>query len=249
MANNKHSFYIRRLRDTLLKQLAETFVRVLFRPSVKKEILVNFSPEKSVLADEVPLYHKTPILYLDAMVLVFGDNEREEVSIGLEIKDTWGDLIYDAKLPYEIGHTDYFFLAVPTEMIPCAICIIMDHDADIRRQIGLIDLDHGSIVLFGERAGISDSCNLKTYKEVLRLVMADKGCHFSINVVPGPEKKDFVLFDAHLTNERYLNIALQQYEKRYDYHPYLEHVTEIFDRFKQSPRYTPLAASAECLHK
>jgi len=48
-------------------------------------------------------------------------NQRQVYTVGVELKNSKADLTADDKIDHYIGYTDYFFLGVPTELIPDAI--------------------------------------------------------------------------------------------------------------------------------
>lgn len=99
-------------------------------------------PEYLFEAHEIPLGHKTRSMWLDVLFVILTTNER--LTIGVEIKADEGDLVFDTKLRHELI-ADYFFLAVPSLLIPAALFVI-NHQPD-RGIIGIVNIDNSEIVV------------------------------------------------------------------------------------------------------
>ena len=81
---------------------------------------------------------------VDSVIIVKGHNE--EVSICFEIKGHFKDLKKDTKMFNYLGHSDYFFLAVPQYLITSAL-----KKAAIDSRIGVLRTTDGGIIRFPEK--------------------------------------------------------------------------------------------------
>ena len=75
-------------------------------------------------------------------------NQRQVYTVGVELKNSKADLMADDKMDHYIGYTDFFFLGVPTELIPDAINRAYEN-AD--GQIGVFSVEDGKIYLSAQR--------------------------------------------------------------------------------------------------
>ncbi len=106
-------------------------------------------PEYGYRASAIPPGNQTDQMRLDLLFVIL--SRRKNISVGVEIKVEKNDLLFGEKLHYELGVTDYFFLAVPRRLVPAAIYVLKrQQPADIPK-IGLIDLDNGEIIILPQK--------------------------------------------------------------------------------------------------
>lgn len=235
-----HKYY----QSQLAGQLGQRLIRTLFLSHYKRLLQIDsplavFSEFK--VSSKKPLgSHKTDNYFLDAVIMVPGDaNDGEILTVGFEIKDTLGDLMYGEKLEHEIAHTNYMFLAVPSELLFCAICIIKDLPEDVSSKVGLIDLDQGDIVFQGEYQQASvESLGLFLVESLRQATSAS-----SPSGQPNGSDKYIVEemaavdFDGMHVNEAYLEKMLEAYKTKYNYEAYRTKVHPVYERYKDSPRF------------
>lgn len=86
-------------------------------------------------------------------------NYGKTLTIGIEIKGHRKNLIWDNKLFEYLGHTDYFFLAVPTVLIkPARLKASQDP------RIGIIRMRDGKIIVFPEIQTVSEENKQEMFK-------------------------------------------------------------------------------------
>ena len=235
-----HKYY----QSLLAGQLGQRLMRTLFLSHYKRLLQID-SPiavfsEFKVFSKKPLGKHKTDNFFLDAAIMVPGDaNDGEILTVGFEIKDTLGDLMYGEQLEHEVGHTNYMFLAVPSELLLCAICIINDLPEDVSSKVGLIDLDKGDIVFLGEYQQASvESLGLFLLESLRQASSASTPSGQSLeNDKYIVEEIDTVDFDGKDVNEAYMEKMLEAYRTKYNYDAYRSKVHPIFDRYKKSPRF------------
>lgn len=238
-----HSFYMDKLCRSLMERFLNQFLGVTDTVRPGKELQLGIIPEYPVRADSREAngerYFKE--YRLDAFILLFtGKNADDALTVGLEIKDEMGDLLYDVKLPQEATRTDYFFLAVPSELLSCALCVIADQPDEIRANIGLLDLDSGQIVLLGAKTDLQEDDRHRLTVQAYRLALQGHDARAKVQIAQttGNEPPSFVRFDRHLTNTKYLRQVLEIYSEGYDYRPFRKEVKRKYERFRLSPRFS-----------
>ena len=71
-------------------------------------------------------------------------NQRQVYTIGVELKNTKADLMADDKMDHYLGYTNYFFIGVPSDLVPEAIARANENED---RLIGVFSVDDGNIHL------------------------------------------------------------------------------------------------------
>lgn len=86
---------------------------------------------------------------MDTVFFVKVPNEKKMQTIGIEIKGHRNNLLRDMKMYNYLGHTDYFFLAVPPVLVkPARIKAAVDP------RMGLIRMSDGKILIFPEKQDV-----------------------------------------------------------------------------------------------
>ena len=86
---------------------------------------------------------------MDTVLFVNVPNEKKIHTIGIEIKGHRYDLLHDMKMYHYLGHTDYFFLAVPNALVkPARIKAALDP------RIGIIRMGDGKIIIFPDKQDV-----------------------------------------------------------------------------------------------
>lgn len=235
-----HKYYQSQLAGRLGQRLIRTLFLVHYKRLLQIESPIAVFSEFKVSSKKPLGSHKTDKFFLDAAIMVPGDtNDGEILTVGFEIKDTLGDLMYGEKLEHEIGHTNYMFLAVPSELLSCAICIIKDLPEDVSSKVGLIDLDKGDIVFLGEYQQASvESLGRFLIESLRQASSASTPSGQSIDTDKYiVEEMGTVGFDGKDVNEAYLEKMLEAYRTKYNYDAYRPKVHPIYGRYKDSPRF------------
>lgn len=205
---------------------------------ISKEVLIGVIPEFPVTSESAPPGRATDIFRLDALVVIIWESTiGEAITVGLEIKDEVGDLLYDTKIPYEVGKTDLFFLAVPPKLLPCALCVIADLPTGVRSKVGLVNLDCGDVILLPERTVLSDDVRLRCAIGAYRQALRGQDASALVSSPPETEDLQYVQFDRHMTNTEYLQMVLDEFAKGYDYTRFRQDVKRDHERYHASLRY------------
>lgn len=75
-------------------------------------------------------------------------NQRQVYTIGVELKNTKADLMADDKMDHYLGYTNYFFIGVPSDLVPEAIARANENED---RLIGVFSVDDGNIHLIPKK--------------------------------------------------------------------------------------------------
>lgn len=148
----KHNDYVQALPNTigngLVKQLClcSPTIKVHYKNlHVKYWCMNEFTVrlDKSVILTD-GRFKPTPRRF-DAMLLVVPSlnavAQQWTFKVGIEVKADKSDLLKDEKLHDYLGWTDYFFLAVPDNLVRCAMDKVKTEP-----RVGVISLDSGTIV-------------------------------------------------------------------------------------------------------
>ena len=191
------------------------------------EAAVIGMPEYQFEANEIPPGHKTRSMWLDFLFVILSKKDR--LTVGIEIKTDEGDLLFDAKLPHELV-TDYFFLAVPSLLIPAALFVI-NHQPD-RGIIGIVNLDNSEIV-------VMPSTNRSTLQffEVLVDAIQRQAPRLEIYNVSLP-RATYVRDGFICVNRDYCGVLALHYR------PQLPRLDKCYDRYQLSPLYRQLLREA-----
>lgn len=179
-------------------------------------------------AAAIPPGHMTRSMRLDVLFVILSATER--LTVGVEIKTDEGDLLFDAKLPHELV-TDYFFLAVPSLLIPAALFVI-NHQPD-RGIIGIVNLDNSEIV-------VMPSTNRSTLQffEVLVDAIQRQAPRLEIYNVSLP-RATYVRDGFIYLNRDYCGVLALHYR------PQLPRLDKCYDRYQLSPLYRQLLRERE----
>ena len=225
-----HQFYFDRFCSDLLQRCVTSLLALTRADGYAGELTVGIIPEFPIVSASIQKQRR-----LDALATIFAANEA--ITVALEFKDDLGDLLYDTKIPEEVGHADFFFLAVPPELLPCAICVIADQSAEIREHIGLVDLNSGNVVMHPAKTNLLAEERSKRFEEAYRQALRGNDASATIPIPKEDKAEEFVRFDRHLTNTKYLPQILAQFDKAYDYSRFRELVKNDYPRFHLSHRY------------
>lgn len=176
-------------------------------------------------ATEVPVGHMTDNMRLDALFVVLLPEER--ITLTVEVKTSREDLLFDTKLCYELV-ADYFFLAVPRELIPAALFVIRHQAPECARRMGVVDLDDGDVVVLPER-----SPRLLKIEDVLVSAIL-RGTR--IDIAGSSAKAEFLRRNDLLINTRYAGMLSVRYTPR------LPRPGRCHDRFRHSPLFQEMLA-------
>ena len=89
-------------------------------------------------------------------------NQHQVYSVGMELKNSKADLIGDKKMEHYIGYTDFFFIGVPKSLVPDALV-----RAEGNAQIGVVDIESGTIHKEPERIEVTAEHRLEIYEQIL----------------------------------------------------------------------------------
>ena len=67
-------------------------------------------------------------------------NQRQTYTVGVELKNSKGDLMGDAKIEHYLGYTDFFFIGVPSNLVADAVGRAKTDD-----HIGVFDVETGRL--------------------------------------------------------------------------------------------------------
>ena len=67
-------------------------------------------------------------------------NQRQTYTVGVELKNSKGDLMGDAKIEHYLGYTDFFFIGVPSNLVADAV-----GRAKTDEHIGVFDVETGRL--------------------------------------------------------------------------------------------------------
>ena len=176
-------------------------------------------------ATEIPVGHMTDSMRLDALFVVLLPKGR--IIIGVEVKTTVEDLVFDTKLRHELV-ADYLFLAVPRELIPAALFVIRHQAPECARRMGVVDLDDGDIVIQPER-----SARILGMEDVLAAAIL-RGTR--IDSAGSSAKAEFLRRNDLLVNTRYAGMLSVRFTPR------LPRPGRCHDRFRHSPLFQELLA-------
>lgn len=73
-------------------------------------------------------------------------NQRQIYSVGVELKNSKGDLMGDKKIEHYLGYTDFFFIGVPSNLVDDAIA-----RSESNERIGVVDVETGKLLKMPER--------------------------------------------------------------------------------------------------
>lgn len=77
-------------------------------------------------------------------------NKRQVYTVGVELKNSKADLLGDRKMDHYIGYTDFFFIGVPSALVPEAV-----NRAKKDEKIGVFSVEDGKIYLLPQRILLS----------------------------------------------------------------------------------------------
>lgn len=176
-------------------------------------------------ARERPAGHKTSGMRLDALFAVLLPEGR--LTVGVEVKTSEEDLVFDDKLHHELV-ADYLFLAVPRKLIPAALFVIRRQTPECARRMGLVDLDDGDVVVLPAR-----SPRILKIEDVLVTAIL-RGTR--LENFRGAPKAEFVRRDRLKINALYSGMLAVRYMPR------LPRPGRCHDRFRHSPLFQELLA-------
>ena len=130
------------IRNQLEGQEGETFIKDFIALAKKHP------PKKYEYYLKHEVYIKKRRRRMDTVIFLHVCSGKT-LTIGIEIKGHRRNLIWDNKLFEYLGHTDFFFLAVPTALIkPARLKASQDP------HIGIIRMRDGKIIVFPERQDV-----------------------------------------------------------------------------------------------
>ena len=223
----RHQFYVAELAGRAGARFLTDFLRETTGSGPRPAVTVKALPEYGFISAEKPPANKTNTMRLDLLFVILGQEDR--VTVGFEVKVDKNDLLFGEKLHYELGITDYLFLAVPRMLIPCARYVIKDQLPEDVKRIGLVDLTEGDIVIFPNRASNEQGVLTINPDPDLR--------HFT-----SVDMTDYQRLPRHhfhsdgelMVNNRYTGLLARPYK------PSLPRRSERFERFQISHRYRGL---------
>lgn len=174
-------------------------------------------------ARERPAGHKTSGMRLDALFAVLLPEGR--LTVGVEVKTSEEDLVFDDKLHHELV-ADYLFLAAPRKLIPAALFVIHRQAPECARRIGLLDLDDGDIVVLPDR-----TARMLEMEDVLVNAILHG---MRVEISEDTPKAEFVCRDRLQINALYSGMLAIRYTPR------LPRPGQCFERFRHSPLFLQL---------
>ena len=223
----RHQFFETELTGRVGVRFLSEFLREKTGMGQRPGVTVTAIPEYGFLSSEKPPGNQTHRMWLDLLYVL--PSHDSNITIGVEVKVNENDLLFGEKLHYQLGITDYLFLAVPRTLIPCARYVIKDQLPEDTRRIGLIDLTDGDIAILPVISPTAQS-SLITRKGIdLRHIT-------SLNITNSQRqpKVHFQLDGELVINNRYAGLLALQYK------PSIPPRSECFVRFHASPRFKRL---------
>lgn len=210
--------------------ISRVFLAITGYPLPAKATVIGI-PEYQFEAREIPLGHKTRSMWLDVLFVILTTNER--FTIGCEIKADEGDLVFDTKLRHELI-ADYFFLAVPSKLIPAALYVIRHQQTEDICKIGLVNLDNAEIVI------LPDTTTPKQHLlEVLIEAFQQNALRLDLSSGSSPRPVTFLHKNGIRICREYLGMLARPYR------PELPPLDKCFDRYQLSPLYRQLLRERE----
>ena len=125
-------------------------------------------------------------------------NQHQIYSAGMELKNSKEDLMHDNKMENYLGYTDFFLIGVPEPLVSDAL-----KRAEGNEQIGVVDIESGSIYKEPKRIYVTAEHRLEIYEQILYgpIFEDDKTVSFEAKEVEivAPEFKEIAIPEKHAT--------------------------------------------------
>ena len=126
-------------------------------------------------------------------------NQRQIYSVGVELKNSKGDLMSDIKIEHYLGYTDFFFIGAPSSLVEDAV-----RYAKSDEQIGVFDVENGKICKMPERIRPTVERQKNLLEQILFNHMFNKDFQNVVSVkVADAEVIHFIMHDDQPNSEPY----------------------------------------------
>lgn len=122
---------------------------------VVEEVSVRTRVDRSEVVDE-ELYKIDQVIFVKPRIDSL--KTRTTYTIGIEIKAEYSDMMTDSKMQYYLGHTDFFFLAVPYELCDAAIrkvATLAEQYSSSDGRVGVLNIDNCIVVKWPSQQQVS----------------------------------------------------------------------------------------------
>ncbi len=105
-----------------------------------EEVTVReYTGQKNKWGDEKPEHYRFDcVIFIEPHQSAI--NQRQTFTVGVELKNSKGDLMGDAKIEHYLGYTDFFFIGVPSNLVADAVGRAKTDD-----HIGVFDVETGRL--------------------------------------------------------------------------------------------------------
>ncbi len=105
-----------------------------------EEVTVReYTEQKNKWGDEKPEHYRFDcVIFIEPHQSAI--NQRQTFTVGVELKNSKGDLMGDAKIEHYLGYTDFFFIGVPSNLVADAVGRAKTDD-----HIGVFDVETGRL--------------------------------------------------------------------------------------------------------
>lgn len=105
-----------------------------------EEVTVReYTGQKNKWGDEKPEHYRFDcVFFIEPHQSAI--NQRQTYTVGVELKNSRGDLMGDAKIEHYLGYTDFFFIGVPSNLVADAVGRAKTDD-----HIGVFDVETGRL--------------------------------------------------------------------------------------------------------
>ena len=105
-----------------------------------EEVTVReYTGQKNKWGDEKPEHYRFDcVIFIEPHQSAI--NQRQTYTVGVELKNSKGDLMGDAKIEHYLGYTDFFFIGVPSNLVADAVGRAKTDD-----HIGVFDVETGRL--------------------------------------------------------------------------------------------------------
>ena len=105
-----------------------------------EEVTVReYTGQKNKWGDEKPEHYRFDcVIFIEPHQSAI--NQRQTYTVGVELKNSKGDLMGDAKIEHYLGYTDFFFIGVPSNLVVDAVGRAKTDD-----HIGVFDVETGRL--------------------------------------------------------------------------------------------------------